>query len=170
MKIGAFILALIASVFFVSHAASAHVLITDGTNKMGAVLHIIPDDDPVAGEPATLYFDMQTNENPTVELRIQNKSGNNETLTMKVDGALATIEYTFPSQGVYELTFNVKTSSSVYTFTQSQRISRGVSSSALDQPDYAWAQVALITSVVGVLVLIILAVNNRKEIAKHSTF
>ncbi len=36
---------------------SAHILATDGS--IGAVLHIDPEDDPIAGESATLYFEFK---------------------------------------------------------------------------------------------------------------
>lgn len=36
---------------------SAHVLKTNGT--VGAVMHVDPDDDPMAGSPSTIYFDFK---------------------------------------------------------------------------------------------------------------
>lgn len=41
--------------------ASAHVLKSDST--VGAVIHVTPDDDPVAGEPTDFYFEFKDTEN-----------------------------------------------------------------------------------------------------------
>lgn len=42
-----------------SQKAYAHVLVSDESNTVGAVLHITPDDDPIAGESAHIFFDVQ---------------------------------------------------------------------------------------------------------------
>src|SRR5438045_57931 len=39
------------------HIVSAHVLKTDG--NIGAVLHIDPDDDPIAGSQASFFFEFK---------------------------------------------------------------------------------------------------------------
>ncbi len=154
--------------------ASAHVLITDTTNTRGAIVHIIPDDDPVAGEPATIFFDTQnqllTNES-TVTLLVENTATNTSNqLQANVTGSLAVIEYTFPTQGVYQLTFTVQTGDSTYTFELSQRISRGISTSALNTPRHEWAEILFIAASVALVVLAIIAFNHRREVARQSTF
>ena len=153
--------------------ASAHVLITDETKTKGAILHIIPDDDPVAGEESTLYFDTQdqlSDAKNAVKISIKDSSGNENVVGAKVDRTLATANYTFPEQGVYELAFTVTVNGKSYIFQQSQRVSRGVSNSALNSSTHGWAEISLITSGVGAALLIVVAINKRKDIAKHSTF
>jgi len=166
--VGIFIVAIVVAALY-GQSASAHVLITDTTNTKGAILHITPDDDPIAGDAATLYFDMQ-GAGEAVSMTITDAAGVVETSTAKVNGSLATSTYTFPAQGVYRLTFTEKVNDKKYTFVHSQRVSRGVTASALDTPLYPWAELLLIASGVAFAVLVIVAFNRRKTIARHSTF
>lgn len=166
------LLGLIVSFAMVS-TTSAHVLITDETHTRGAILHIIPDDDPIAGQQATLYFDMQNQASTadgSVSLTIRGANGQIANVKTQTNGTLATATYTFPAQGAYELTFTVKPDGKTYTFKQSQRVSRGVAASALDKPTYVWAEILLLASVIGLVLLGITAFNHRKDIAKQSTF
>lgn len=149
--------------------ASAHVLITDRSNTRGAILHLTPDDDPVAGQEATLYFDTQTQTN-AVSVSIQNKDGEVSSKTMGLDGTLATTQYVFPAQGVYRLTFTAKSDNRDYTFTQNQRITRGKTASALDKPTYTWAEITLIICGILFLLLLFTVWDRRKDIARQSKF
>ncbi len=82
--------------------ASAHILLTDGT--VGAILHIDPEDDPIAGQAATFYFDLKL------------KSGSFDaalcecsvSFSKKGDPAApipyaSQMSYTFPEKGIYEI-------------------------------------------------------------------
>jgi len=163
----------ICCVFIPAQSSSAHVLITDETKSKGAILHIIPDDDPIAGEESTLYFDTQeqlSDSGNMVNFSVKNGSDETQNVETKLEGSLATARYTFPTQGIYTLVFTVTASGNTYTFTQTQRVSRGVSTNALEKTTYGWAEVLIITSSVGFALLIILAINRREAIAKHSTF
>lgn len=165
-----FILALILSP--ISHV-SAHVLITDQTKTKGAILHIIPDDDPVAGEEAEFYFDMQNQKSESidsVELTVSDSEGNRSIIETEISGTLVTAKYVFPTQGVYELAFNVRTNGETFIFSESQRVSRSVISTATDKQSHEWAEILLIVCIVGFAVLGIIILNRRKEIAKQSTF
>ena len=153
-------------------SASAHVFVPDETKAKGAIVHITPDDDPIAGQAATIYFDVQDSllgPDSTVALAIQGE-GSREEMTAKFDDSLATFAYIFPSQGVYELTFNVNTDGKVYAFKQSHRVARGVEANVLDQPSYEWAKITLLASGIGFALLLITVINRRREIAKQSTF
>lgn len=149
--------------------AQAHVLITDDTNSIGAVLHISPDDDPVAGEPATFHLDLQNQraEPRSIELKIRDVSGRNPGAEVDLGTSFS---YRFPSQGVYELVFIATTESSSYTFTHSQLVSRGIAGGALEKPTYAWAEILLLTGGIGFILTVIIIFNRRKEIARQSTF
>lgn len=149
----------------------AHVLITDDTKSKGAIAHIIPDDDPVAGEKAVLYFDTQgglLDDKAKVSLSISDAAGEAAQVSTKIDGSLVTAEYTFPVQGAYKLTFTVDTASKQYVFNYSQRVSRGVVSSALDKPSYAFAEIGVLASGLGIVLLFIVAFNRRVRLARHS--
>jgi hypothetical protein len=163
---------LILSCFLFAQQASAHVLVMDSTNTQGAILHIIPDDDPVAGEVSQLYFDMQQTNDTVREVRlvIRDEAGAESSVDTTVKGALVTASYIFPAQGAYEIRYTVIEDRNEYVFTQAQRVSRGIVSSALNTPNYSWAQALLIASGVGLVILGILVWNHRKDIAKHSTF
>lgn len=155
------------------NAVSAHVLITDQTKTKGAILHIIPDDDPVAGEESEFYFDMQSQMSESidsVEFSIIDSEGNKNIVKTEISGTLVTAKYVFPTQGVYGLTFKVKANGETFIFSESQRVSRGVISGATDKQSYEWAEIMLIVSIVGFAVLGIIILNRRKEIAKQSTF
>lgn len=96
---------LVATVFV--RPASAHVLATDG--DQGAVLHILPDDDPTAGVPTT--YELAFSGSKNFSLRACDCS-----ISYKLDGAVidttqltpisnatSSNEYTFKRAGVYEL-------------------------------------------------------------------
>lgn len=167
MIIGA-VLALLTCLLAVE-TASAHVLITDTTNMKGAILHIVPDDDPIAGETATLYFDTQDGLLDEAEVFLTINSDDDKTnVPINVSGSLVTADYIFPAQGVYDVVYLIKKADAEYTFEQSQRVTRGVLGSALDEPSYAWAQILGISSGVGLAALAIVAFNRRKEIANQS--
>lgn len=82
--------------------ANAHVLESDGT--IGAVLHIDPDDDPIAGEETGIYFDFKDKTN-----RYKNEDCICQ-LVIEQDGQVIYEKpftrpgggtFTFPSRGVY---------------------------------------------------------------------
>lgn len=174
MKYVLFIVAVAVSTFAYSQSAHAHVLITDTTHSVGAVLHIIPDDDPVAGEDATIFFDLQDKAikatNNSIRLAVESSDENSVLLPMKRDGSLATANYTFPTQGLYMITITVTSPSNVYVFTYSQRVSRGVVRTVLDTPQYPWAEATLVGC--GVLFMIggIFVWNRRDAIKRSGSF
>jgi xanthine/uracil/vitamin C permease (AzgA family) len=162
-------------VFMTPTIASAHVLVMDESKSAGAILHITPDDDPIAGQSATLYFDMQGKRaaDTRVTLAIKDDYGAASQVSIEpgeAKGSLITASYIFPKQGVYTITFTVRQDDRTYTFAQSQRVARGVSGSALDRPTYAWAEALTAGCGVGLAVLVIVAFNRRKTIARQSKF
>lgn len=154
----------------VAPPALAHVLIMDDTGTKGAILHITPDDNPIAGEPAALYLDIQDGAKSSANLTVEDTNGTAETVEARVDGSLAVFAYTFPAQGVYRLTFRVGMDAQAYSFSHTQRVSRGITASALQPPRYVWAEAVLFTSGVGIVVLGTIIFNRRKSIAAQSTF
>jgi methionine-rich copper-binding protein CopC len=171
-KLLVFVATLACSVLLAQNA-SAHVLVMDDTKTHGAVLHIIPDDDPVAGEKASLYFDMQdelARAAKSISLTVRNDVQEQDTVAVKKEGSLVTADYMFPSQGVYEIKYTVETNRGSYYFTQAQRVARGVVTHATLPPTFAWAQALLIASIVSFAVLGIFALNHRRAIARESAF
>ncbi len=161
---------LLVGMLFSPLQASAHVLISDETKSIGTVLHVIPDDDPVAGQTANLFFDVQTGNINNAKLWITNTAtGKTDTVPIKIDKNSVTADYTFPAQGAYTLILTV-ISDKAYTFTYAQRVSRGVTDNALDKPTYPLASAALVFCATSTLLLIILFINHRKGIKKYSTF
>ena len=165
-------LCILAASLLVSSQVSAHVLVADESSSIGAVLHVMPDDDPIAGQPSDLYFDVQAtnlkNDSVTMSVR-DTQTGERQSVETKLEKNLVTATYEFPAQGVYELEFTVVTDKT-YIFSYAQRVSRGVEGVQIDNESYFIADAALIASGVGFLVILVLFINNRREIKKHSTF
>lgn len=172
-KLSIAILLLLLATLASSQSASAHVLTQDAAKTKGAIVHIIPDDDPVAGKEATLYFDIQgelSSSDSSVQLSITNANGTKRFIPTTLEGSLASATYTFPTQGAYNLALTVSSNGTTYIFSQPQRVSRGVTTNALDQPTYAWAEILLLASGIGFVMLIFTAFNRKRDIAEYSTF
>ncbi len=166
------ILILLSCVVALPQAVSAHVLISDDTKSIGAVLHIMPDDDPVAEEQANLFFDVQTRviNKDTTTLTITNvATSKTSEVPIKVTANSVTANYVFPDQGMYNLSLTVNSDKS-YTFSYSQRVSRGVTGNALDKPTHPIATIALVFSGTTFLFLLVIMFNHRKEMWRRSTF
>jgi hypothetical protein len=114
-----FFLALIvvcAAVLIGSPAASAHVLKVDGA--IGATLHVDPADNPVAGSPASFYFEIKDREGKfsplqcTCTVDIKTQAGQvlhtEKLFTESSSAGLSTplLNYTFVSGGVYRVTLS----------------------------------------------------------------
>jgi hypothetical protein len=157
----------------VSQFASAHVLVMDDSRTHGAIVHIMPDDDPVAGEEAIIYFDRQgvkSAKSILVELTIYDEQNRASRVVTETKDALTTARFTFPKQGVYELQFIVKDTNGELVFSQSQRVTRGVASANDSVQSYAWAESLFVTCSVVLLVLSIIFFNRRREIKNYSRF
>ena len=83
---------------------SAHVLKTDGT--MGAVLHVDPNDSPVAGKSSSIFFDLKdssgkfTIENCDCTVSV---AQNGKTIFDRKIVSLAPVSFTFPEIAVYDV-------------------------------------------------------------------
>ncbi|HYE22091.1 MAG TPA: hypothetical protein VD998_00705 [Verrucomicrobiae bacterium] len=114
------LIAIVLGLLIVSNA-QAHEIKTDGLTSV--LLHMEPQDSPVVGEPATLYFSFDHKNNQFTVLdcncRVVIKNSQDEVL---LDQTLTTIEesfgenvystkYAFPARGIYfvSLTGNSKT-------------------------------------------------------------
>jgi hypothetical protein len=127
--------------FGLSQRVSAHTYSTDGA--ITVLMHSNPDDDPIAGEPAALLFDVDDkndkfdpiNCNCTVIISTENKEIFNGP-ALRIDGPSIyglTLPFTFPQRGIYQIKFSggPKNSSQFQNFSVNfdLRIDRGTARS-----------------------------------------
>lgn len=170
---------LIAAVFatllsaLVASQTYAHVLITDSTHGKGAVLHINPDDDPIAGEESSFLLNTQDFgvSEGKIQLFITNIATNEKRqVVAPIVGTMAKLDYTFPTRGVYNLEFAVQGASTQYIFSYDLRVDRGLNLNSAQDVYYQWADILVISSTIGIVVILIVAFNRRRDIAKQSMF
>jgi hypothetical protein len=118
MKLFISVIVLIFVSLFVNKTVDAHVLKTD--NAIGAILHVNPDDDPIAGEPTQFFFALKDKQNKFAtdncdcQIRI---TQNGKTLIQQnaqtdPDNKQALLfTYTFPQTNVYQVTLLGKSTS-----------------------------------------------------------
>lgn len=157
----------------VPRAAQAHVLLTDDTKSMGAILHINPDDDPVAGGTTSLFFELENNlasGGVSSYLDIVNEAGTYASLRTTGNGKSLSAQYVFPAQGLYTivLTISPHNTDTSYTFHYAQAVNRGTASVSSTNSQNSSAELGLIVSGSLLLVLFILAFNRRRNIILHS--
>jgi hypothetical protein len=152
--------------------AWAHVLVVDHQSNIAAVLHSNPDDDPVAGQTSQLFFDVQDAKSnahipyAAYQLVVGDESGNKIFVVTHAYGSTVSAEYTFPSQGLYQL--SLRSNPAYYglqkvSLDTSLRVSRGAGA-RLDRPRHDWATDSLIVAAVLMVLLLITGFNNRREI------
>lgn len=156
-----FCLAFVFIAITVSPAAQAHVLKFD--NGIGAVLHMDPQDDPVAGELTRFYFEFSdktgTFDAQTCDCSVE-VSRNNvtlEKLAVRTDSreALAA-QFTFPLRGAYQITVSgsPKNSGAFPSFTLSYvvRVNKGA---GIGQTNLDYRQRTVYISAIGVVGLLL---------------
>lgn len=154
--------------------AQAHVLIADDQEQVGAVLHITPDDDPIAGEPSTIFFDIQNNaisdKSHSFTLTVSQDTGEKMYIPITPAGSTVSATYAFPVQGLYELVLLAEpldSSAKRLSFRQSQWVSRGEVAKAPPESTYFWAEVGLVASLCSLLVIGIIGFNKRSMLASY---
>lgn len=154
--------------------ASAHVLLTDPEARISALVHITPDDSPIAGQPAQLFFAIQDNAAVVdvplggYELFITDAEGNRQQVATRVEDGTVAATYTFADKALYDLELRARQSSDV-ALTSSIRVTRGAGD-AVATTTHSWAQAGLVVSLILVGLLGITAANNSRQILKRSTF
>jgi hypothetical protein len=148
--------------------ASAHVFISDQAHEQGAVLHINPDDDPIAGQQANLFFDLQGIRPGEAALTVTDAAGTAANIPVQISGSSVSANYTFPAQGVYQLDLQAGTTAKTYNFSYAQRVSRGTAAGPLDQSEPLWADLLLYGGAVGIVLLAVVAAGRWREIVKNS--
>lgn len=168
-KIIFLVVVFIAAVLF-GPSVSAHVLVRDDSKSASAILHVIPDDDPIAGQRSELVFDIKTSRSiKSAGLVI----GNNESqkiseIPVIINGNILSAAYIFPNQGMYDIKLSVKTEGKDYIFSYSQRVSRGSSALLPVKRSHPWADVGIIITTCLIFLLIFIAIAHRKQISLQS--
>jgi hypothetical protein len=160
---------ILAALLLAPLSVSAHELVKDQVGDAGALMYISPEDDPVAGEQATLFFEI-SHAPVTVEsstLTITNDHGNSATLPTTVADSTLSASYTFPKAGAYQIKLTLKEGGKIaHTFSESVRVSGGEDQAAPGAP--TWAVVAITLSGLALAVVTFLVFRRRKAINRYS--
>lgn len=155
-------------------AVAAHVLIADQTGTYGAILHIMPGDDPVAGEVSQLFFDISGVNFDTAQYDfvLQIRTADDEVVRVPASRVSATgvqAEVVFASRGVYslELFGQPKNGIAALHFVHTKRITRGAGHVPEPSERYTWAEAGLVAAVMGGLVILVLCINRRAALFQY---
>lgn len=169
---------LLAGLVLLPTQVRAHVLVTDTSRQTGTVLHIAPDDDPIAGKSSHLFFELDNDKasasSHVFKLFVTN-TNTQEQLEVPLHAVKNTISatYTFPTQDTYRITLLAEPSlvgSTAYEFNHTQRVSRGTQAVAQASSPHSGAIFGVVASISILLVLGIIAFNKRKDILAYSKF
>ena len=133
---------------------SAHTNISDTTNVYGAFLHISPDDSPIAGKVSTVHLDAEDIK-PSISgatLTVTNDQNLTTNVPLSSQGTIYVGDYTFPVQGLYKVTFTLKTEAGDLTFNKDQQVTRGITASSGKENLY----LIIIAGLVLVLVIVVM--------------
>jgi len=160
------------SLFFIfSIHVQAHVLKTD--DNIGGVLHIDPEDDPVAGEQATFFFEMKdkTNKFSAADCNCRVDVYENKNLIYSdavtqgnSPSSSVLFAYTFPQKDVYlvKLVGNPQTENSFQPFTLTYDILVARESNSAKKTSVSVSHY-LIFIPIGAIFLFLLLVTFRKK-------
>ncbi len=166
-----------------SGTASAHILVVDRSTRIAAVFHTNPDDDPVAGEGSTLYFDIQDKNSQVripyngYDLFVTDERGQQTKVAVQSAGSTAIADYTFPAQGLYQLSLKSQPQYDSFqkvSLDTSLRISRGIAApiagnaAAASTDKNSWAIFGLTGGLIVWAMLGIIFVNNRRDVLAQS--
>ena len=104
---GSRLLAAVACLLFFAVMAEGHMLKTDG--DIGVLMHVDPNDEPVAREPATFYFEIKDRSNKfsaaqcDCRLRVLEQGRELAERSAQANGAALAAAYTFAEGGVYRV-------------------------------------------------------------------
>lgn len=170
---------LVLSAVMYPEPALAHVLIRDSRANIGAVLHINPDDDPIAGQTSQLYFDLQDKNSQVrlpydgYELTVTDDKNKPTKVSLSSAGSSLIAGYDFPVQGLYTLRLRSKPAYDQFlkvSLDYSLRVSRGASDGSQTAPQHPLADTISVVTGVSFVVLAMLGFNYRRSIARHSTW
>lgn len=163
-----------ACVVILANHANAHVLIANERDSIGAVLHITPDDDPIAGKSTHIFYDIQNKSfdagkyEAVLTVR-DTATGQESDVQMDIKGSYVSGEYTFKTQGVYQLVLEVGHGTQAERFIVTQRVSRGTPEATSSRTvRHQWAEMLTVFSSTGLAALVILATARGRRILSQS--
>lgn len=162
-----------------SHVVSAHTLGTD--ESVGAVLHIDPDDDPIIGEPSTIYFEFKSQSDSlspqTCDCTVAISENGKELFSQKLFTDTNTnpiVQYTFPEKNQYKITVSGKPTGEAdfkpFSISYDVRVSKDATPT--QKPNWFVAHLSTVVIGVGVALSIIYFVlqslrGKRKKTSKE---
>lgn len=162
--------------FISTSKVSAHVLMKDSSAGIGAIVHINPDDDPVAGSQTQMYIDIQDEAArfkipiESYQVSIQRPDGARERPQANVAGSVLDVKYVFPTKGLYRIELTSPTSQArSVSMSYAVRVSRGVGQKS-DKDTHSWTQYVLPVSSALLVVTLVYGFSNRKKILALSKF
>lgn len=153
--------------------AAAHMFSKDTMSSSGAVLHITPDDDPIAGESASMIFSihgLSDAEQSSARLIITDDQNHEAIVPAHIRSGAVVAEYTFPRQGLYKISLSIEQDGrQTHQFMQSQRVNRGIISNATVKSDTPlWAVVGAVGTGAATIGVALTAFIRRKAIGSYS--
>lgn len=166
---------LLAIVLVPTYQASAHELVVDTAGNKGAILHIDPSDNPIAGQKSTLFLAIRDLPDAAAAkgvLMVRSQRGTTQLVSTKFHGSMAYVDYTFPDQGLYHLSFVIKSGAQTYTFNEDEQVARGVAipGAATKVRTDNWARALFVVSLLLIAAVCIMAWVRRTSIARRSTY
>ena len=157
----------------IAPSASAHVLQTDGT--IGTVLHIDPNDDPIAQQQASLFFEFKdttnnfTAKNCDCNVAIVEAGKTIYAQPLSITSDTASLFYTFPNPDVYQVVITgtplTKNAFQTFKLTYNVRAEQPTESATNNQsPNFLTRYLGyFIGGAIIVLLLIIMSIRNYKD-------
>jgi hypothetical protein len=152
------------SFLFIIHPAFAHILQVD--NSIGAILHVDPEDDPIAGQPSTFFLEFKDKTNRFQStncycriniLQRGNIIYSNALFQQSLDKNTDTAydSFTFPSKDVYQLKITgkpkTKPAFQSFTLTYDIRVARIADTSP---QNFSWFSTYLLYILIGIIMII----------------
>ncbi len=143
---------ILALLILIPGVASAHQLATD--KNIGVVLHVDPNDNPIATQSSGFYFDFSDRDNKfqlaSCLCSVSIKQNGQELTTEQLSStnlSTASFQYVFPTPGVYQVQV-VGVPQSAHSFqpfsvSYDVRVTDATSGTAAQVPDWAWALIVL---------------------------
>ncbi|HSW99287.1 MAG TPA: hypothetical protein VLF71_05645 [Candidatus Saccharimonadales bacterium] len=118
------LLLILAGLLAAPNVASAHDLLYDDSHSAQALLHIDPDDDPVAGKQSTLLYGLYQLAPAAAKVEVGH-AGKSVTLPARLGAHTVTAQYNFPAAGAYQLVLHVTIGGKMYMFRHTQVVAAG---------------------------------------------
>ena len=165
-------MAVLTGVLLFPSNVAAHELIKDQSGGLGALFYISPDDDPVAGERATLFFEFPNSiiagGSSQPKLTVTDDRGEAADAPVTTSGSGLSADYVFPRQGLYKVMLEVTEDGAAHIFTQSIRVSRGEAGNEAASNAPAWAVAGAATTMAVAALTAGIAFKRRKTISEYS--